>query len=90
MIGTLPDVPVGDWQDAHALGDELGRALDLLSPRVRAVLVLRFHEALTETETARVLRCSTSTVRSYTARGLAAVRAALRPRTARLTDGNPS
>jgi RNA polymerase sigma-70 factor (sigma-E family) len=95
-LEALPDSPVGDWQDAHALGDELRRALDLLPPRARAVLVLRFYEDLTETETARVLRCSTSTVRTHTARGLAAVRSTLRPEaaarpgTARLTDGSPS
>jgi DNA-directed RNA polymerase specialized sigma24 family protein len=59
------------------------------------VLVLRFYEDLTETGTAQVLRCSPSTVRTHTARGLAAVRAALgsrapRPETTRLTDGSPS
>ena len=90
VVETLPDPPVGDRQDTRALNDALRRALDLLSPRARAVLVLRFHEDLTETETARVLRCSTSTVRTHTTRGLATVRAALPPETAALTDESPS
>jgi RNA polymerase sigma-70 factor (sigma-E family) len=90
VLESLPDRPTGDWQDAHALGDELRRALDELSPRARAVLVLRFYEDLSETETARVLGCSTSTVRTHTARGLAAVRQVLHPEPAPLTDRRPS
>jgi RNA polymerase sigma-70 factor (sigma-E family) len=90
VLETLPDAAVGDWQEAHALTDELRRALEQLSPRARAVLVLRYYEDLTETETARLLGCSTSTVRTHTTRGLAAVRRVLRPQTTRLSDGSPS
>ncbi|MGY1606015.1 MULTISPECIES: SigE family RNA polymerase sigma factor [unclassified Geodermatophilus] len=90
VLETLPDRTAGDWQDAYALGDELRRALDQLSPRARAVLVLRFYEDLTETETAALLGCSPSTVRTHTARGLAAVRRVLGPETASSTDRNPS
>lgn len=54
--------------------DELVRALRQLPPRMRAVLVLRFFEDMTEAETAAALRCSTGTVKSQTSRGLAKLR----------------
>jgi RNA polymerase sigma-70 factor (sigma-E family) len=79
VLEALPERAGEDPQARHALTDELRRALEQLSPRCRAVLVLRFYEDLTETETAQALGCSTSTVRTHTARGLDAVRAALRP-----------
>jgi len=42
----------------------LGQALDRLTPKQRAVLVLRYFEDLTEIETARVLGVHVSTVKS--------------------------
>ena len=78
VISTLPELPGTDPQQAHAVSDELRSALRALPPRMRAVLVLRFYDDLTEAETARVLGCSTSTVSTQTARGLTALRAQLR------------
>ncbi|MFC3494412.1 SigE family RNA polymerase sigma factor [Glycomyces rhizosphaerae] len=49
-------------------------ALAMLPPRQRATLVLRFWEDLTVDETARIMRCSTGTVKSQTARGLQTLR----------------
>lgn len=49
-------------------------ALAELPPRQRATLVLRFWEDLTVDETARIMRCSTGTVKSQTARGLQTLR----------------
>jgi RNA polymerase sigma-70 factor (sigma-E family) len=79
VIGTLPECPGEDPQQAHAVSDELRRALRRLPPRMRAVLVLRFYEDLTEAETARVLGCSPSTVTTHATRGLAALRAHIHP-----------
>lgn len=46
-----------------------------LPPRQRAVIVLRYYEQLTETETADVLGVSVGTVKSQASRAIAALRA---------------
>jgi RNA polymerase sigma-70 factor (sigma-E family) len=56
---------------------ELFRALSAVPPRQRAVLVLRYFESLSVAETADALGCSEGTVKSQTARGLAAMKAAI-------------
>jgi len=50
-------------------------ALQELPPRQRAVVVLRYWEDLTDAQTAALLGCSASTVRSQAARALAKLRA---------------
>lgn len=55
------------------------QALGTLSPRQRAVMVLRFWEDLSEPAVAEVLNCSLGTVKTHTRRGLAALRALLQP-----------
>jgi RNA polymerase sigma-70 factor (sigma-E family) len=62
-----------DVAERHRMTD----ALDGLSPRMRAVLVLRYAEDLSEAATAEALGISISTVRSQTARGLARLRTVL-------------
>jgi RNA polymerase sigma-70 factor (sigma-E family) len=54
--------------------DEVVRALGELPERMRAVLVLRFFDDLTEADTATALGCGTGTVKSQTSRGLARLR----------------
>jgi RNA polymerase sigma-70 factor (sigma-E family) len=56
------------------LRDALVRALRELPPQQRAVLVLRYWEQRTQSETAELLGCSEGTVKSATSRGLARLR----------------
>ncbi|WP_436491748.1 SigE family RNA polymerase sigma factor [Actinokineospora sp. HUAS TT18] len=58
--------------------DEVARALGELPARMRAVLVLRFFDDLSEADTAAALGCSTGTVKSQTSRGLDRLRTLLR------------
>lgn len=70
--GTPPD---GEHRDGDVdLRLSLERALFALPPRKRAVLVLRYFEDLSETETASIMGCSVGTVRSQTHRALARLR----------------
>ena len=74
---VLTAVEPGAAPDATAtldLRDALIRALALLPPKQRAVLVLRYWEHLTEAEAADRLGCSIGTVKSTTSRGLAQLR----------------
>lgn len=74
MVGPpdRPSVPV----DVEANLD-LHAALQRLPGRQRITLVLRFYGDLSVTDTAKALRVSEGTVKSQTARGLAALRAVL-------------
>lgn len=74
-VDPVPDTATTDPSDAVATRDALTRALAVLPRQQRAVLMLRFHADLTEARTAEVLGISTGTVKSYSARALAALRA---------------
>lgn len=76
--GRLPDRLVAGPDTEVADRLVLAQALRLLSPGQRAVLVLRFFEDLSEQQTAELLGCSAGTVKSQTARGLAALRRRIR------------
>lgn len=68
---TLPERP--DPHDAHAAADlrqALRSALQGLSRRQRATVVLRYYCDLSEAETAETLGCSVGTVKSQSAKGL--------------------
>jgi RNA polymerase sigma-70 factor (sigma-E family) len=56
---------------------ELVAALATLPPRQRAVLVLRYFEDLSESETAAALQCSVGTVKSTASRALARLQSTL-------------
>lgn len=62
----------GDGLDTR---DEIVQALALLTPKQRAVVVLRYLEDLTEAQTAAALGCSVGTVKSQTSKALAKLRA---------------
>ena len=79
-IVALPEVrDAAGPDDAEALAerDRMTAALSTLPPRMRAVLVLRYAEDLSEAATAQELGCSVHTVRSQTVRGLARLRTVL-------------
>lgn len=71
-LGTVPPAQGHEQQVVDA--DSVVRALARLPVRMRAVLVLRFFDDLSEAETARVLGCGLGTVKSQTSRGLARMR----------------
>jgi RNA polymerase sigma-70 factor (sigma-E family) len=68
----VPD-PSGGLADRTTLVAELAR----LPKQMRAVLVLRYWEDLSEAETADLLGCSVGSVKSQASRGLARLRALL-------------
>jgi RNA polymerase sigma-70 factor (sigma-E family) len=77
--GVVPDLaaPASDHVGATHLKEVLRLALDRLPPRQRAAVVLRYWSQHSVTETATILRCSEGTVKSQSARGLAALRTTL-------------
>lgn len=77
----LPDRPV-EPEPYEDRKDVMFRALRTLPPRMRAAVVLRYYEDLSEAGTARLMGCSVGTVKTQTSRGLARLREqlpALRP-----------
>jgi RNA polymerase sigma-70 factor (sigma-E family) len=77
---AVPAVP--DWAtDGTDVAAKLDvrAALATLPPRQRAVVVLRYWEDQSIEETARLLGCSTGTVKSQAAKGLASLRRLLEP-----------
>jgi RNA polymerase sigma-70 factor (sigma-E family) len=77
-VGELPDRPGGaDPGDRVADRDELRRALATLTPRQRAVLVLRHYEGWDDAAIAAALRCGEASVRTHASRGLQRLREAL-------------
>ena len=73
--GTTPTRPrSAPGADAVDTRLTLAEALARLTPRQRAVLVARFYEDRTETDAARVLGCSVSTVKSQTRHALERLR----------------
>ncbi|MFC4786080.1 SigE family RNA polymerase sigma factor [Nocardioides sp. MAHUQ-72] len=71
----LPEPASGtDVADRADTGRDLWTAMERLPRRMRAVVVLRYFEDLTEAETARLLGCSVGTVKSQTSKALAKLR----------------
>jgi RNA polymerase sigma-70 factor (sigma-E family) len=70
----LPELAVADHGETVPARQALLRALGTLPPRQRAVLVLRFFHDYTEAYTAETLGIRVGTVKSQTAKALAALR----------------
>jgi DNA-directed RNA polymerase specialized sigma24 family protein len=82
----MPDLPVRDaGLDAVPTRVVFAQALGRLTPKQRAVLVLRFFEDQTEASTAEVLGVSVGTVKSQTAVAIGRLRA-LAPELAALVE----
>ena len=75
VTDLLPEVPVDGFDDAVMERDVMWRALAALPARQRAVLVLRYYEALPDREIASLIGAKEATVRSLAARAFAALRA---------------
>lgn len=74
-VGLLPGTEVvSDAYDAVDQRDRVVRLLQLLPPRQRTAVVLRYWEDLSEAETARAMNCSVGSVKSATSRGLSRLR----------------
>jgi RNA polymerase sigma-70 factor (sigma-E family) len=72
---TMPDIPAPDSFAGADHRQALRSALANLPPRQRAVVVLRYHQDLSERQVAELLEISVGTVKSQAARALAALRA---------------
>jgi RNA polymerase sigma-70 factor (sigma-E family) len=70
----IPDQAVADHSIASDLQESLRRAIDRLPQRMRAALVLRYYEDMTEAEVAEVLGVSLGTVKSTVSRAVAKLR----------------
>lgn len=88
LTDTPPDtVAVADGDSTERL--LLTRALSVVPPRQRAVLVLRYWNDLSVEEVAATLRCSVGNVKSQAARGLATLRQRLGPHYTPTGGGDP-
>jgi RNA polymerase sigma-70 factor (sigma-E family) len=70
----IPDQAVADHAVSSDLQETLRRAIDRLPQRMRAAVVLRYYEDMTEAEVAEVLGVSLGTVKSTVSRAVAKLR----------------
>ena len=70
----IPDQAVADHSVRSDLAESLKGAIDRLPDRMRAAVMLRFYEDMTEAEVAEVLGVSLGTVKSTVSRAVAKLR----------------
>jgi RNA polymerase sigma-70 factor (sigma-E family) len=70
----IPDQAVADHSGSSDLHETLRRAIDRLPQRMRAAVMLRFYDDMTEAEVAEVLGVSLGTVKSTVSRAVAKLR----------------
>ena len=73
-VGPIPDRGEDAWESAFVERDLLWRSLRDLPRRQRCVLVLRYYDAMPDTEIAQWLGCAEATVRSLAARAFEKLR----------------
>jgi len=71
---VIPDRAVTDHPADSEISAALSRALDRLPSRMRAAVVLRYYEDMSEAEVAEVLGISQGTVKSTVSRAVAKLR----------------
>jgi RNA polymerase sigma-70 factor (sigma-E family) len=80
-LAPVPDMPSAEESALTRLGHSATiSALNLLAPRQRQVLTLRFFADMSEAQIAAALGISKGTVKTHTSRGLTSLRPALEPR----------
>jgi RNA polymerase sigma-70 factor (sigma-E family) len=77
-VGAAPDARAGFGPGSFEDREVLWLALQRLSSRQRAAIVLRFYEDLSEHRVAEIMRCPPGTVKSLVSRGLATLREEIR------------
>ena len=77
----IPDQAIADHSVSNGMQESLRHAVDRLPQRMRAAVMLRYYEDMTEAEVAEVLGVSLGTVKSTVSRAVAKLRidAELRP-----------
>ena len=70
----IPEQAVDDWTRDSEVQDAVRRALDRLPRRMRAAVILRYFEDMSEAEVADVLGVSVGTVKSTVSRAVAKLR----------------
>jgi RNA polymerase sigma-70 factor (sigma-E family) len=73
-VADVSVAPTTDGTEATLRRLTILNALRVLTPRQRAVIVLRYFEDLTEAETAAILGCAVGTVKSQTRHALTRLR----------------
>ncbi|MBI3651303.1 MAG: RNA polymerase sigma factor [Acidobacteria bacterium] len=83
ILGSVEEIAAADWPDRQQERQQrqqiIQQAVLELSPKLRAVVVLKYLEGLSYEEIAAVLDCSTGTVASRLSRALTRLEARLRP-----------
>jgi RNA polymerase sigma-70 factor (sigma-E family) len=70
----MPDQPADDPSGEHELEDVVQRALDRLPRQMRAAVMLRYYDDMTEPQVAAALGVTVGTVKSTVARAVAKLR----------------
>lgn len=74
-----PDDGPAEWAERRELGETVARAIDLLPPRQRAMVVLRVYQDLPYADISRIMGCAEGTVKATMFAAFGKLRKALAP-----------